>query len=363
MSFRYLPGQNFDCNSCGRCCRSTWRILVDPKRTETILHSDVGHEVEAKLGRTPIRDGVTVHDGTACAFLSADRLCSIHARLGADAKPLGCQQFPFLLTDTPDGTYVGASFYCPTVQQNQGRPLAEHEADLAKLPAKPIGFLPIPLGPGHHVTWAEYRGLEASLVERLAEEAPDIAVGRVLTAVCLFLVHQGNLQDRLHSLPPHPPALLHLGTSFERLVIGTLSATTPEEAPQQTEALSSGGMWRSRHFNWEGPAQEVHDARDRIGNSLDAEITRYLRALVFRKFLALDRPILDNLITLYLVPRLVRFYAAVSMLSRPATQWSDADWDAAVSHVERRVVSHIAPEAYFPIFSETCLAVARLGSA
>ncbi len=71
----------------------------------------------------------------ACVFLNRETgLCRIHAAFGMDAKPLGCQLYPFRIVPTFNGeSSVGLRYDCPTVRNNQGATLAESLKDVRPL--------------------------------------------------------------------------------------------------------------------------------------------------------------------------------------------------------------------------------------
>lgn len=60
----------------------------------------------------------------ACGFLSATNRCRLHEELGADRKPLTCRMFPYSFHAAPDAVVAIASFACPTIVANEGRPPA-----------------------------------------------------------------------------------------------------------------------------------------------------------------------------------------------------------------------------------------------
>jgi hypothetical protein len=55
----------------------------------------------------PIVDNILRQDNGTCPFLASDGKCGIHARFGLEAKPLVCQQFPYVLLDTESGPRAG----------------------------------------------------------------------------------------------------------------------------------------------------------------------------------------------------------------------------------------------------------------
>ncbi len=103
----HLPGFRLRCDGRGSCCRLYPTIVFSPldaarARAALPLVRDGGHD-EGRVflpehGSRREALSVTLVDGR-CAYLGHDGLCGIHAALGPDAKPFGCQSFPVSLVD------------------------------------------------------------------------------------------------------------------------------------------------------------------------------------------------------------------------------------------------------------------------
>lgn len=129
LPVRALPVvQNWDCRSCGDCCRSyTVRVSEAEKaRIEGQGWAFPGVVPDGKDGHRLAHNP----DGT-CVFLDADRRCTIHAKYGATGKPLACRLYPFILVPAGDHWRVSLRLACPSASLNHGRPLTAHTADLA----------------------------------------------------------------------------------------------------------------------------------------------------------------------------------------------------------------------------------------
>ena len=147
----------YDCLRCEQCCRRGWPIgltRADYDRLKTRDWSQVDPRladrrlfvVEGKRARTALCD-----DGS-CVFLDEDNLCIIHKRLGYQAKPLGCRLYPFTVTRTPSGDYIGVRFSCRAVARLHGRQLTDHRKELSSFckelftsaeptdPRRPVAF-------------------------------------------------------------------------------------------------------------------------------------------------------------------------------------------------------------------------------
>lgn len=295
-------------------------------------------------------DGVTMAmvEGR-CAFLQIeDARCALHAGLEREAKPLGCRQFPFLIRPTPEGIQVGISFSCTAARENLGRPLAAHEGEIRALldqwTFQPVGEAPLQLGRGVEIGWAEYLQLEALLLEGLDAGAPGAAIGRGLGAVCRVVAGEQPWREalaRARALPfARAGALGALEGFFLASLVGTLEAEGPE-ARALTEALLGGGRLRLTRFGWEGQAEELAASLQALGRwDLEAEVVRYLKALLFVKTPARGRCLLDGLTLLYLLPPLLGWYTAASAACRGAERPSEEDWHRALDVAERELVTH-----------------------
>lgn len=345
MNLLFPPDQNYDCLRCGKTCRSKVRIHVDPYSRRQVEGSDLGRRIALEVGGPPVledADGavVTARRNGQCAFLRDDALCAIQAELGVEEKPLGCRQYPLFLRPTPEGLVVGVSFFCTAVQENHGRPLSaqteEIEAVLRGIRLRPLGFEPLAAGGGAEIDWATYRALEDLLATRLEAEDAEVAVGRAVAALARHVVAGVglDLSETLESRPEVAPQ----EAFFAAALVAFAESGDPAATPLLTRALLEGGEVRLPLIGWSGSVADLAAVAPWEGTA--AETLRYLRALLHRKFPALDRPVLDNLALLRLVPRVLRFYAAAATLAHGGTRTERADFFRAVDVVEMDMVSH-----------------------
>jgi Fe-S-cluster containining protein len=199
---------DYRCRHAGVCCSSGWDIPVEPAAEENL-------RAALRAGRISVREpafqplsGLThgarvvlAQDPAGrCVFLENDgdrRLCTVHRRLGEDALPSACRQFPRVVTLTPLGVSVTLSHYCPTAASLLFRPVIprgpvlpgpEGSADAAdpllRLVEDPPAFppswpwegldardaLPPFLRPGVLMSWPSLERWERFAVSVLAEE-------------------------------------------------------------------------------------------------------------------------------------------------------------------------------------------------
>lgn len=136
---RHLPVvQNWDCHVCGNCCKEYQVTVTDEERRRIEAQ---GWETDPALADLPLfvrrgpwwrrRYQLARRGDGSCVFLSDQGRCRIHERFGAEAKPLPCRLFPFVLVPAGDHWRVGLRFACPSATASKGRPLDAHDPELA----------------------------------------------------------------------------------------------------------------------------------------------------------------------------------------------------------------------------------------
>lgn len=188
-------GARFGCQSQAGCCTANFRIevpaaaqhAVDSIPWETLHPPLVGTVLE------PLENGdlLLKKNGEVCRFLDEKNHCRVHAALGRAIFPV-CARYPFVLTPTPDGIAVAASYACGTVRGNFGPPLEERADDLYERAAMGTnGGLPdtFNLATGHGVEWEEYAEAHETVMGILDRTELPLhrrlwMVGRMILAWC-----------------------------------------------------------------------------------------------------------------------------------------------------------------------------------
>lgn len=136
-SIHIPPYLRFECLRCGKCCRG-WPIGLTRAEHERL--ADYAWErVEPQLAGRQLFVGSSGRARTAlrangdCVFLGEQNTCLVHKHLGLQSKPLGCRLYPFTVTPTPSGTYIGARFSCPAIAHLRGQSLASLHEEFAML--------------------------------------------------------------------------------------------------------------------------------------------------------------------------------------------------------------------------------------
>lgn len=352
MKLEFLPGQNFECTACSRCCRG-WTVHVDPATSQRLERAPVNLDVSRELGRPALESGpegaITASRDGSCVFLDERQLCRIHDRMGSAAKPLGCRQFPFLIRPTPEGIRVGISLFCTSARENRGRPLASYEGEIRALldewAFRPVGDEAIAVHQDRTIAWPDYLALEGLLEEGLHTRPPMPAVGGPLLGVCRWIRAGGDWATVLSQAAAEPFPRDEVLASMEAFFLASLVATLEagqDEARGLTEALLAGDHVRLPRLGWEGPGSTiaVFGATRPRPEWLDEQVARYLQGLLFVRFPALNRPLLDNLALLYLLPPLLRWYATAAAVARLAPAIEREDFYRALEVAERELVTH-----------------------
>ncbi len=173
----------FDCLQCGECCRA-WTVPVPVVHVKEHLQVDwvreraaemreagVGPLLPSKRGATVCTLNTGVGDTLDCVFLGAGGLCQIHARIGVEAKPSPCRQFPFHFTETPNGVEAYLDPACKAVSAQHGPevPVTELEEVASYGTIEQLGELE--WRDGRAMTWEEYESLRVRVRGILTEDA------------------------------------------------------------------------------------------------------------------------------------------------------------------------------------------------
>ena len=130
--------QSYDCTGCGDCCRGRFAILITPEDKARIdkqswTDDELGLAGKPLFTRRGSEYQIAHRADGSCIFLDDEGLCKIHAKYGEPAKPVACRLYPFRFIPVGDQVRVDVRFDCPATASNNGRPIAQHRADLLKL--------------------------------------------------------------------------------------------------------------------------------------------------------------------------------------------------------------------------------------
>lgn len=305
-----FPRQVYDCAECGKCCGG-WRILVEPELVERVQASAPVQRL-AKSGYVPFEPGpdglfkLAFNSEGRCHFLRSDKLCELHADLGAADKPRACRQFPFFLVETPEGVQAGLSFCCTAVQQNQGRPLEQHEdslrelADTGNYPR--LGFGPIRWSEARTMDWTAYLEWESSAIRAFEQDGAEAVIE------LLGMAGPAGLQ------------------AIPNYLLAFLEGQSPQQWQQILQQVECGQPYRSRRLGRVVATEGLFPPYRFPG----ADIRRYLVHLVERKYFLGAPGVAARLAGLWGVLGVVHHFETVT-----------GDFWASLELLEGEVVAHM----------------------
>ena len=174
----------FDCMQCGECCRA-WTVPVPVahvkehlqvdwvrERSKEMKASGVGPLLPSKRGASVCTLNTGVGERLDCVFLGEGGLCDIHSRIGVDAKPAPCRQFPFHFTQTPLGVEAYLDPACKAVSAGAGPevPSTELQAIAGYGTVEDLGALE--WRSGRAMSWDEYDALRVGVRGVLTGDGP-----------------------------------------------------------------------------------------------------------------------------------------------------------------------------------------------
>ena len=189
----------FECVNCGICCKN-WHLEISADDCRNLTENESYLRLEKLIPNvppvycSPENNKVSLHkvDDTCVMFQS--NVCLIHRELGYEVKPYVCRKFPFVLSGTPDGVFVGVSFKCESIRKKSGKPLTDYTSSIMRLlqenPPDNIGKETVALTDNFRVSWESYCLLEEFLLKCL--EIPDIfsavwiPLGMTTSLICKY---------------------------------------------------------------------------------------------------------------------------------------------------------------------------------
>lgn len=176
------PGARYTCFGDGLCCTDihaigplTNREVVQMRRIER-KSAGWNEEHEDYMLNTAADGG--------CVFLMSDQRCSVHSRLGPEAKPDGCRRFPLGLVATPVGGRITTEHRCPCRTMGdrpevRPRDVVRSICDTANRPVADRRIDRIPLTADEKVPFSQWQPIEAEHLRRLLGREP---LPRILNA-------------------------------------------------------------------------------------------------------------------------------------------------------------------------------------
>jgi Fe-S-cluster containining protein len=318
----FLPGQHFECTACGKCCKGAWNIAVDDE-SFTRIKSSQSYEKRKKEGYIPLmladnKASVGRKESGGCVFLSDDDLCDIHGELGLENKPLVCQTYPNMLTNTPEGYFVSLSFACPAVLNNAGVPMEEKRDRLAHTLAVSGTAVPqnvpiageVELAAGITISWEEYKLLEQHMLVAFKPQQPAKSLLGMAETLSTALINGevNSLIENGFGAPRHSDYSEQL---LEVFSVNCISIMELEKEPEERvdfmgQLMTHEGVTSPRH----GCHLPAFSAQPKAQPRDLALIHYYFQNIVFGKRLT-NGSLLNGLLTLAVGMALLVYYLEV----------------------------------------------------
>jgi hypothetical protein len=298
---------DYGCRRSGACCRSGWEIPVESEieaRLDAACSrgelgvaapwarpsSGLPHGARVVLRVTPQGECVFYEQGEP-------RSCAVHRRLGPEALPSACRQFPRVATLTPLGVSVTLSHYCPTAAGllfRDDTPLAIVSDAVAFPPSWPYEgldareSLPPILRPGVLMSWPSHARFEEHAVRTLAREelspaAALAALGATAERLRTWTLRDGPFDD-------YAARVIDEGAASRPSVAGDPLAEALADWERAAAAIPNAA---SRPGSPRAELQTFGVARaaalvDEGWSGLHAPVRRWLAAKAFASWLALQ---------------------------------------------------------------------------
>ncbi|MFW2388021.1 MAG: YkgJ family cysteine cluster protein [Polyangiales bacterium] len=169
------PGARYTCFGDGLCCTDIHGIgPLTKKEVAQMRRID-----RQSAGWNDDHDDYmlnTAADG-GCVFLMNDQRCSVHAKLGPEAKPDGCRRFPLGLVATPVGGRITTDHRCPcrTMGDRPEIDPTDVEPSVSDGGSRPIAdrrIKRIPMGPKKEISFSDWELIEDEYLNRLQGTEP-----------------------------------------------------------------------------------------------------------------------------------------------------------------------------------------------
>jgi Fe-S-cluster containining protein len=300
---------------------------------------------------------------SSCAFLDPDNLCQLHKELGGHSKPLVCQTYPYLLTETPDGIFATISYACPAALECTGPTLEESRSALEDVifsrwsetpQGQPVGER-VRITQEHWLSWSDYLVLEKEILRAFSAARPVETL--LAAAVLLLLAEPANGEpsprtwtlDAPYSFGGFDRELATMVTS--NLLAITEGVTDPEERARLGSFFWNGGIHQSTRFGLQLPTFTL---RQPHSEQAQEQIGRYVRNAIFGKRL-LSGTVVSRLLSMVCGISILLFYVEAFRTCSPDNE----ALDRAFTLVESELLSHTRSFDGFFIEFEAALCSVR----
>lgn len=255
--------------------------------------------------------------------------CSVYGQ-----RPRACRDFPFRVTATPGGHYVGASFACTAIAHSLGPKITDEAWDWSQYPLQHPRPL---LAEQHEAEWPDYLRIEEFLADQFCLPQ-GTWTGALGVSLGIARGHLGRLgEEKLQGLSGE------IETAAQRTLRGLLALTEAgddiDRAQQVLTCLAQGGRYWSQIFNgWVEPAQIwKHLEEDDSDHWTDVE--PFFRHLLFRKFLWGAPSVHARVCLLPLLNEMLRYWTWQQSIQTGQPPGKEARLES-IRELERRLTFH-----------------------
>jgi len=377
--FKMPAGQNWSCQGCADCCRGDLIIPLTPEDRARLAKQNwtAADGVDpSRLVISGINQDRLGHqaDGT-CVFLDKANRCRIHSKFGESEKPLTCRLYPLVIHPAGKNLVVGLRYSCPAALANQGRPLTEQAAEVARISKLflPEDYAEIPapaVAAAAGLAWEDFLRFIRWLDRTLAEANAPVALKLLRALHWLEGIERGSLDQiqgesadeilealvenargKISSLEGDSEKPSRFGRLFLRLSVLEYARPMPTGHQEHRFAgrwqllKSTLGLMRSsgrtQALRKELKAVKIRDIeqlRSVLSPAAEALLTRYFRVKVqslhFCGNAFFHRPLIEGFRNLAMVYPAVIWLSRWLALSKGSSEVSDTDVFRAVSLVD-----------------------------
>lgn len=379
MRVEIPPIQNWSCHGCTDCCWNHLVVQLLPEDKQRIEKQGWTRADGVDPGLMIVGEGGQFRLGHqsdgACVFLDPSGRCRIHAKFGAEAKPLACRLYPLVIHPAGQKVVVGLRFSCPSVAANRGQPLAEQKAEIQKLAecvaSEQFREIPPPaVLAGTGTDWPELLRFVKWLDTSMAVKEAPLTLRLLRTLHWLGTVEKGSFSQisgsgadeileilfqsagkKLPVLPESPARPSRFGRLFFRqLVLEHARMNTEEDlrAPVRHRWRALRAAWR---FVWAGgctPALRkglepvkfaaIEQRFEPPSPAIEAMLTRFFRvkiqSLHFCGRAFYNRPLIEGFHNLALLYPVILWLGRWLAAGQQRTNLTEADVARAISMVD-----------------------------
>lgn len=326
----------FQCRSCGKCCQH-WPITIEEDKYKSLLGTEFFRNLQAEAPENRIIDydeetgiGTIAKTDTKCVMLH-ENLCLIHSKLGPEAKSYCCRTFPLVFGILPGELYVGVSYYCPSVQANEGKPLENYLPLVRKLAEIGVKHRENPesarLTGEVSISWESYPHIEQFIKECIYQSGAPMGTWEALSAVAAFDIiktDRGEFtgeKEEVEDFFTYPvPVIMQRSPEFvdyqREFCANILAIAESEEASKKDDnsnIILNGGDLKSSTFEeiiTIRPLSEYLSSETPIW--IYNEFIKYFDNIIWRKQILPFNSIFSGLVFLHFLPMIISWYTNAS---------------------------------------------------